>query len=71
LLLGHDVCARIETLTRTNINVEYGGSAQEVTNENNISNWDSDHSCDILQRRFLPPALVLQTCQRLNSELLD
>jgi hypothetical protein len=52
--------------THADINVEYEVSAQEVSNGNNISNWDSDHSCDILQRRFLPPALVVEICLKVN-----
>jgi hypothetical protein len=53
------------------INDDYGGSAQEVTEGNNIGNWDSDHSCDILQRMCLLPVLVLEICQWPNSKVWD
>lgn len=38
--------------------VEYGGPDQEVSDVNNINNWDGDHSCDILSKivaDFCPP----------------
>lgn len=69
-LLSIFFCLRLGDISVDN-NVNYETPIQEVTEENNISYWDRDHSCDILERMGLLPVFVLQICQRPNSKFLD
>lgn len=59
-------CLSLEDIS-VDSNVDYGSSSQEITEGNNISYWDRDNSCDILQGIGLIPAFVLEKCQRITQ----
>lgn len=54
-----------------NSNSNCGGQGQEVSQENNVSNWTRACSCDIRKRMWLLYSFVLRVCPRLNWKVID